>query len=1109
MTIFGEQATHILEKRYLLKDDNGNIIETPEGMIDRVLNYVCNDDEILKTEVRELMVNRLFLPNTPTLMNSGLTNMLSACFAIPLPDNLEGIIKESGWYQSYIHKLGGGVGINFSNLRPKGDIIHSTKGITSGVLGFMKVFDVLPLVIHQGGKRDGANMSLLSVHHPEIIDFIKCKRDEHHWFKNFNLSVLVDDAFMTAVKNNTDWNLTFPIRSNNVYKTLKAREIFNAICESAWICGCPGIVFEDTINKYNPFDKFGMHIQDTNPCVTGDTLVLTNTGYKHIKNLIDKKITIWNGYEWSEVKPKLTSENESILKIYFSDGSTLKCTPYHKFFIVGKSKKIEAKDLKPQYMIPKFSFPIIEGYKNIDNKIAYTKGFFSGDGSTEKTRPNRKSIWLYDEKIGLLDKLIYHNVNSCNDTNKENDTRLFVTLPYDLHFNKTFVPSTKWNIKSRLYWLAGLVDSDGSLNNPDGSVNISSMNGKFLLKVKQMINTLGVNTTLSLTSKGYRLVLAASDVTKLSELGFTTYRVPIISEAKSNGIYKRYIRITKIKKLKLNEPVYCFNEPKNHSATFNGILTSNCGEQPLFVGKFPKDLYVPEIPNCSTFEDTLDTDELIAESCNLGSINLSLLVTKPYTKNANFNFEELKHITHIATRFLDRIIDVNQYPFPFIDKGTKLTRKIGLGITGFSDMLVKLGIEYGSNASIQLAGSIMKTIQEESHKESELIAIKLGTYPLANLIKDKKRNLTTTTIAPTGSIGRIMNNHGYALGIEPPFAVYMKSNIIETTLDEGIHPLLSEILTKYYDNNAVDAAIKTKMLEEIKKNGSSIQHIEELPKEIRKLFRTAHEIPIEQHIAIQAAFQKYTDNACSKTINMDETTTIENVNKAFITGYDSGLKGITIYRNNSKPEQVMVASDQKKTTQTHALLPRPRYQDHIAIIREIKSGCGVMFCGLSFDEHGEFETFLWNSGDGGCSASQETTGRTTSSLLRFWVPVETIVKQLHKPRCNVCMTKDEFYDEHGKFIGIRSCSDGISHQMKDYFKNKTLTEKIIALQKEIHSTFNVNGKVVKSDNLMNDSIAAAMIEDDVRKCRDCGAVLIRQEGCAADSCPNGCTAGCG
>ena len=264
----------VLEKRYLKKDDNGRVIETPRQMFERVArtiaeaerSYKKSDQEIreIEKEFLNMMVNLEFLPNSPTLMNAGTGSglNLSACFVLPVEDSIEKIF-ESVKQMAIIQKAGGGTGFSFSRLRPSGDTVKSTSGIASGPISFMQAFDAATEVIKQGGKRRGANMGIMRVDHHDILDFIVCKEKEGI-LKNFNISVAVTDKFMNAVERDKDFELINP-KNKRPLKTLRARAIWNLILTMAWKNGEPGIIFIDTINKFNPTPQIG-EIESTNPC---------------------------------------------------------------------------------------------------------------------------------------------------------------------------------------------------------------------------------------------------------------------------------------------------------------------------------------------------------------------------------------------------------------------------------------------------------------------------------------------------------------------------------------------------------------------------------------------------------------------------------------------------------------------------------------------------------------------------------------------------------------------------------------------------------------------------------------------------------------------------
>ena len=265
-------AIRVLEKRYLLKDEKGRLVETPAQMFRRVAKAVASVDAIydksvvveeLEEEFYEIMVNLEFIPNSPTLMNAGTDlGQLSACFVLPVFDSLESIF-DTLKHMAFIHRSGGGTGFSFSKLRPRGDLVRSTMGVASGPISFMRIYDVATDVVKQGGRRRGANMGILSVDHPDILVFINSKQKEG-FLENFNISVAISDDFMRAVENDEDYYLINP-RNNEPTMKLRARNVFDLIVAGAWSTGDPGLVFIDEINRHNPTPHVGT-IESTNPC---------------------------------------------------------------------------------------------------------------------------------------------------------------------------------------------------------------------------------------------------------------------------------------------------------------------------------------------------------------------------------------------------------------------------------------------------------------------------------------------------------------------------------------------------------------------------------------------------------------------------------------------------------------------------------------------------------------------------------------------------------------------------------------------------------------------------------------------------------------------------
>lgn len=678
-------ALKVLEKRYLKKNEEGKVVETAEELFRRIAKTIASADLaygkseaevlLLEEEFLGLITSLDFLPNSPTLMNAGRRlGQLSACFVLPVGDSMESIF-DAVKYTAIIHKSGGGTGFSFSNLRPSGDIVGSTKGISSGPISFMTVFDTATEAVKQGGTRRGANMGILRVDHPDILNFITAK-DNNSRFNNFNISVAITDSFMQAVKEDTEYDLINP-RTKKVVKSLKAREVFGMIVNHAWKNGEPGIVFIDRINMSNPTPAIG-HIESTNPC----------------------------------------------------------------------------------------------------------------------------------------------------------------------------------------------------------------------------------------------------------------------------------------------------------------------GEQPL----------------------------LPYESCNLGSINLSNMAA-----DGAVDYQKLKKTVWKAVHFLDNVIDVNIYPLKKIDETTKANRKIGLGVMGWADMLIQMGIPYNSEMAGNLAEEVMGFIQKEGKNASAALAEERGVFPnYEGSIYDGKmrlRNATVTTIAPTGTLSIIA---GCSSGIEPLFAVSFVRNVMEGTKLLEVNP--------HFEKVAKERGFWSRDLMERIADEGSLRNFHEIPEDVKSIFVTAHDITPMEHISMQAACQRHVDNAVSKTVNFPHNATPQDVEDVYQLAYKLGCKGVTVYRDGSRDEQVLSTGKTKKESEPiqAKIVPRKRPETIKGETRLMKTGCGSIYVTVNEDENGHlFELFTHMGKAGGCAASQaEAIGRLVSLALRSNIEPDVIIKQLKGITCH-----HQAWASGGK---ITSCSDAIAKALEKY-----------------------------------------------------------------------------
>lgn len=476
------------------------------------------------------------------------------------------------------------------------------------------------------------------------------------------------------------------------------------------------------------------------------------------------------------------------------------------------------------------------------------------------------------------------------------------------------------------------------------------------------------------------------------------------------------------------------------------------------------------------------------EACNLGSINLSHFI-----KDGDVDWGKLEKTVRSAVHFLDNVIDMNNYPIDKIGITTRSNRKIGLGVMGWADMLFELGIPYNSDEAVILAEKVMSFIEEKSHKMSEEMALKRGAFPnfTKSIYKDKNpiRNATTTTIAPTGTIGLIADASG---GVEPLFGlVYKRANCLDKAE--------MYIINRHFEKAVKDAGIYSEeLMDKIAKEGT-IQHMDEIPEKIKKVFVTAHDITPADHIKMQAAFQKYVDNAVSKTVNFTHDATKEDVRQAYVLSYKLGCKGVTVYRDGSRQDQVLIssstnsssstpapASTEQKTASTGKIVKR-RPRRVIGSTLLMHTGCGKMYVTINEDEEGNiFEVFTQLGKSGGCISTQtEAIARLISLGLRSGVDPHKIVEQLKGIRC-----PSPTLTEGG---AILSCPDAIAKAIESYLaekENPDLFNNQIS-SSSAKSVSNSSNTEVKKYT----SKASGNSEGACPQCPECGEMLEFAEGC--------------
>ncbi len=458
------------------------------------------------------------------------------------------------------------------------------------------------------------------------------------------------------------------------------------------------------------------------------------------------------------------------------------------------------------------------------------------------------------------------------------------------------------------------------------------------------------------------------------------------------------------------------------------------------------------------------------ESCNLGSINLSKFVqqsNKTYESGRPetvIDWDSLRETVHLSVHFLDNVIDINKYPLKKIEESTKGNRKIGLGVMGWADMLIQLGIPYNSEDASILATEVMKFIQQEGRKKSAMLCEERCVFPNfeESIYKNttRLRNATLTTIAPTGTLSIIA---ACSSGIEPLFAVSYVRNVMEGTKLYEVNP--------YFEKIAKERGFWSRdLIEQIAEKGS-LEEFDEIPEDIRKIFVTAHDISPLDHIRMQAAFQKHVDNAVSKTVNFSYDATPKDVEEVYLLAYSLGCKGVTVYRDGSREEQVLSTGQTGAERRAHSseerqkIVPRKRPEVIKGTTRLMKTGCGHLYVTVNEDENGNlFELFTHMGKAGGCAASQaEAIGRLVSLAFRSSIEPVEVMKQLKGITCH-----SPAWASGGK---ISSCSDALSKAIERYA--------------EISGNGNGNGSKVQNKALFI-----------VGACLECGGAVEHEGGCA-------------
>lgn len=494
----------------------------------------------------------------------------------------------------------------------------------------------------------------------------------------------------------------------------------------------------------------------------------------------------------------------------------------------------------------------------------------------------------------------------------------------------------------------------------------------------------------------------------------------------------------------------------------------------IFLDRLNRDNVVPSQGEIESTNPCGEQPLLPYESCNLGSINLVKMLAKTPEGYA-VDYGLLRDTVRQAIHFLDNVIDVNNYPLEQIGAVTRATRKIGLGVMGFADMLLYLGVPYNSDEGVALAEKLMAFINDEGHAASTALAAQRGAFPLfaESIYKDGDllRNGTVTTIAPTGTLSMI---GGCSSGVEPVFAYVYIRNIMDGTEMLEVNPVLRE---KLQERGLYSDALMRKIAKE-----GTIAHIAEIPEDIRRVFVCAHDVSPVYHTRMQAAFQRHTDNAVSKTVNFCNSATREEVAEVYKLAFRLGCKGVTIYRDGSRSEQVLNIGKVKKDGQEESpaeggqavIKPRPRPDMTTGITERVKIGCGNLYITVNYDDKGICEIFTNTGKAGGCPSQSEATARLASIALRSGIDVRSIIDQLKGIRCPSTIRQSG--------MKCTSCPDAIAKAIERVY------------QQQVRLGHWAEPELSAAEGPAA-SQAETVVPGRMRFCPECGAKLEHEGGC--------------
>jgi ribonucleoside-diphosphate reductase alpha chain len=1017
-----ENALKVLEKRYLGKDEKGVVRENPEQMFRRIADAIAgvnaqpSEREFLSEEYYRFMASLDFLPNSPTIMNAGRPlGQLSACFVLPVGDSMPEIF-DTVKATALIHQTGGGTGFAFSRLRPKGAVVRSTGGQASGPVSFMKVINASTDAIKQGGCLHPSTLVYTENGVQRLDELVDPNGSE---WQTITESVVTDKGWHTAYEGHVHGvsetlEVTFS-NGSRLVGTLEHKVLVSENGQNVWRefreLKAGDLVMLSLGTK--PFSKDAVVLKPSQELGIGFPSVLDEEfaywlGYLYGDGFVSKTGQKKVGWTVVDSHPDLKRELVHLSECLFglnvssqkkpndaSETFVINSVALHEWLGINGFDKERFRQIEVPAAIRRSPFPVI---------AAFIRGYFEADGSLNEGHPIVTSTsrdFLEVMQTLLLGGGIYSVLRhkSFRTEDRSGDQPVYTleirTAESLRNFNQT------------IGWKRGILS--GGIN---GDAKEEQQN--ILHVAVESVVPAGQNLTLDLSVDERHAYVANGVIThntrRGANMGILRVDHPDILEFIDCKMDLTQVTNFNISVAVTDAFMKALKEDGEYDlvAPHNGEVVGRLSAKLVFdkiahnawangePGLFFIDTanrYNPT-PSRWSYEATNPCGEQVLgpyESCNLGSINLERHVKTDVKGAPVVDWDKLGHSVYLSVRFLDNVVDANRFPIPELATVNQGARRIGLGIMGFARLLMLLEIPYDSEEGLEMAEKIMSFIHDEAERTSQDLAKVHGPFPYFEGVGTRKRNSHLLTIAPTGTISMIADTSS---GCEPEFSIIWYKNVMD-----GTHlPYTLDLFTRVAER---EGFMTPDLAEKIVENHGSCRGLREVPEKWQKVFATAHDVSPEWHVRMQAAFQKYIDAAVSKTINMPPEATVEDVEKAYLLSHDLGCKGITVYRDGSRHNQVLnltkgetgtVASRDLKWGERRVPLDMSR-----GIRAKIKGKSGKSYVHLYFDEENRpAEIFVTPAADHRERESAILFGRLGSMALQFGAPIEEVIGQFIK-----------------------------------------------------------------------------------------------------------------